>query len=207
MSPQANSQADSPARISRAAGFTLVEALVTLAVTALLVVGILGVFDFNNKVARVQTQVADMQQSLRVAQYEMVRYTRMAGRGGVPADRAVEMRDNVGEAGSQGNILVGQADSPLVLRGSDVITIRGVFSTPGYQLDYVKPSDFVVHPDGETGTLFLRDPSPTGVPQDLTPIREMKDNGTKEALILVSPLADNILAIVEFESGEINTED
>src|SRR5215207_11467932 len=78
------------------AGFSLIEMLVTLVVTALLVVGILGVFDFNNKVAHVQTQVSDMQQSLRVAQYEMVRYVRMAGRGGVPSDRAVELRNNVG---------------------------------------------------------------------------------------------------------------
>lgn len=197
----------SQAKISRAAGFTLIEALVTLAVTALLVVGILGVFDFNNKVARVQTQVADMQQSLRVAQYEMVRYTRMAGRGGVPADRAVEMRDNVGESGAQGTILVGE-DSPLVLRGSDVITIRGVFSTPVYQLDYVKPEEFPPVDEGEgTGTVFLHDPSPTGVPQDLTPIQHMIDDGTKEALILVSPLTDSILAIVEFEGGVINTVD
>ena len=198
-------QADSQIKVSRAAGFTLVEALVTLAVTALLVVGILGVFDFNNKVARVQTQVADMQQSLRVAQYEMVRYIRMAGRGGVPADRAVELRDNVGEAGGQGTILAGE-DEPLVLRGSDVITVRGVFTTPVYQLDYVKPEDFDVDEAEGTGLIRLRDPSPTGIPQDLTPIREMMglsgppdDKATKEALILVSPIADNILAVVEFD--------
>src|SRR5262245_45603937 len=101
-----------PRRRAAQAGFTLVELLVTLAVTALLVVGILGVFDFNNKVTHVQTQVAEMQQSIRVSQYEMVRYIRMAGRGGVPDSQAVTIRDNVGEAGAQGTILVGVGGSP-----------------------------------------------------------------------------------------------
>src|ERR1044071_652585 len=154
------------------AGFSLVEMLVTLAVTALLVVGILGVFDFNNKITHVQTQVADMQQSLRVGQYEMVRYVRMAGRGGVPADKAIEVRDNVGDTGAQGTILVGQ-DSPAIVRGSDAVTVRGVLPSPVYQIDYVRPTDFVRDTGDGTGMILVRDPGPTGVPQDLSAIKDM----------------------------------
>lgn len=197
---------------SSQAGFSLVEMLVTLAVMSLLTVGILGVFDFNNKVARVQTQVADMQQSLRVAQYEMVRQIRMAGRGGVPTERAVEIRNNAGLTGTQETILVGQ-DSPLVVRGSDVITLRGVFSSPVYHLNYVATETFEFDADTGAGRIIVRDPGPTGVPQDMQPIREMMglDGGSarREALLLMSPLSDAILAVVEFnpEDSSLVTDD
>ena len=39
-------------------------------------------FDFTNKLSRVQTNVSEMQPSLRVSQYDTVRLIRMVGRGG-----------------------------------------------------------------------------------------------------------------------------
>src|SRR5436190_4801967 len=71
-------------RRAAATGFTLLEALVTITVTVVILVAILALFDFTNKLTRVQTQVADMQQELRIGQSDIVRYTRMAGRGGLP---------------------------------------------------------------------------------------------------------------------------
>src|SRR5829696_4169142 len=73
---------------SAQAGFTLVELLVTLAITVLLMVAVLATFDFNGRIARVQTNVADMQQSLRISQDDLVRMVRMAGRGNLPPSDA-----------------------------------------------------------------------------------------------------------------------
>src|SRR5262245_12255444 len=66
------------------AGFTLAEMLVALAVTAILLIGVLFTFDFNSRVARAQSNVSDLQQSLRVAQDDMIRLVRMTGRGSLP---------------------------------------------------------------------------------------------------------------------------
>jgi prepilin-type N-terminal cleavage/methylation domain-containing protein len=189
-----------PNRGRSQAGFTLAELLVSLAVMAILLVAILTVFDLNNRVSRVQVHISDMQQSLRIAQYDLVRRIRMAGRGGLPQAQAVAMRNNEGLTGAQKTILVGQ-DSPLVVRGSDVVTVRGVFSTPVYQIDSANPDSFTVNPLTGTGTLKIRDPGPTGVPQDLAPFRRLLGNGddpaVPDAILLASPLSDAIYAVVE----------
>ena len=52
-----------------AAGFTLVELLVSMLVLVLVLVGVLELFDLNNKLARSQMQLAGMQQSIRISQY------------------------------------------------------------------------------------------------------------------------------------------
>lgn len=187
------------------AGFTLAELLVSLAVMAILLVAILTVFDLNNRVSRVQVHVSDMQQSLRIAQYDLVRRIRMAGRGGLPQAQAVALRNNEGLTGAQKTILVGQ-DSDLVVRGSDVVTVRGVFSSPVYQVDYANPASFTVDLVAGTGTLIIRDPGPTGVPQDLAPFRRLLGGGgdpaVPDAILLASPLADSIYAVVELVPGE-----
>src|ERR1700719_3211601 len=65
-------------------GFSLLEVVVATMITVEVILAALALFDFHNKLARVQGQVTDMQQSLRVAQYDMVRFAREAGRGGFP---------------------------------------------------------------------------------------------------------------------------
>ena len=67
---------------SRQSGFTLIELLIGMVIAIEILVAALTVFDVHNRMARVQLQITDMQQSLRVAAYDMVRTTRMAGRGG-----------------------------------------------------------------------------------------------------------------------------
>src|ERR1700753_2811078 len=64
--------------------FTVLELTISLFITAEVILAGLALFDFHNKLARVTTQISDMQQSLRVAQYDMVRLGREAGRGGFP---------------------------------------------------------------------------------------------------------------------------
>jgi len=88
-------------------GFTVVELTISLAVTVIVLLAVLQLFDFSSKISRVQSNVADMQQTQRVAHYELSKIVRMAGRGGLPAGSmpdgfAVSVRDNVPVASTIG---------------------------------------------------------------------------------------------------------
>lgn len=196
------------------AGFTLVEMVITLLVSALLIAGLLTLFDTMNKISRVQTHVADLQQNLRVAQYEMVRMTRMAARGGLPRGVlpdgfAIEVRNNVPDSADESYIAEADTDSPKIEPGTDVLTVRGVFSTPLYQMN--PAGGFLTRTlgtDPDTGddivtggTMRLLDPNPdTGVPQSLVPIQEAIDDGVDAPILLVSPL-ETLYAVVELDHG------
>lgn len=199
------------------AGFSLVEVLLTLAVTVILFLGVLATLDVNSRVTRVQTHVADMQQSLRIAQNDMVRMIRMAGRGGLPAADAVaapfptglalNVRDNV----AAGQLLVAGDNNTLIQEGTDVVSIRGVFATPIYQIDITSQNeqrsagDFqllpLLDPNPTTGLLVVRAITPKGAPQNLQPLRDAITSNTPEALILGSSMDDTIYAVVELLPG------
>jgi prepilin-type N-terminal cleavage/methylation domain-containing protein len=203
----------SPRTVHRAAGFTLAEMLVALAVMAIVIVGVLMLFDFNSRLARAQTNVAEMQQSLRVAQQSMVHDIRMAGRGGLPtgalpAGLAVAVRNDVGSDGDR-DVARGFEGSPQVVEGTDVLTVRGVFATTLYQINNVNPGTFTLTDDGggtiTGGTLLVASVSHTGVNQSTQPLVEAveppdeDDDPIPQALILVSPLDDSIYAVVELD--------
>ena len=92
----------------------------------------LALFDFSNRLTRVQTNISDMQQSLRVAQNDSVRLIRMAGRGGLPLGNlpdgtAVAVRQQRGgrhphrrRHHPRGRPRLGRADRPRGLRGADL---------------------------------------------------------------------------------------
>jgi prepilin-type N-terminal cleavage/methylation domain-containing protein len=195
------------------AGFTLVEMLVTMLVLSVILVAALAMFDFNNRLTRVQTAVADMQQSLRIAQLDMVRLIRMTGRGGLPPRApghllptgvALEVRDNVG---TSAHIGVADTGTPAVLPGTDVLTIRGVFSTPLYQVNFADPATFNPNTGASKGQVTILNVSPTGIPQDLTPLAEAINglsggSPVPEAILLVSPLDDRIFGVVELSPGD-----
>lgn len=198
------------------AGFSLLELLVSLGVTVVVIVGALTLFDFNSRLARVQTQVADMQQSLRVGQHEMVRMLRMAGRGGLPhvsAGRplplgvAIEVRNNVGQAGVPREVVVGWPESPLAVAGTDIVTVRGVFAAPIYQIHSAIDEAVVLADDG--GSIHVCSETPSGFPQDLSWIERAKNapgGGIPEALVLVSPLSDDTYAVVQLDPDETRLE-
>lgn len=195
--------ADLPIRArARQSGFTLVEMAVSLFVTVSVLLGVLMLFDFTNKLSKVQSNVADMQQSLRIAQHDVVRLVRMAGRGGLPvgnlpAGLAVSVRNNVG-AGER----IGGGSTPKVLEGTDVLTVRGVFAAPIYRVPAPGTIAFdgVGGPGGATsGTIVVPSAEPANLEQDLEPLRQAITRNRPEALVLVSRQNSNVYAVVELD--------
>ena len=173
----------SPNVSGSSAGFTLIELLVSLAVTTVLILGVLATFDFTARMNRVQMNVADMQQSLRVSQNEVVKLARMAGRGGLPANFAVQVRNNV----AANTRLISTDATTAILEGTDTVTIRGVFSSSLYQVDYLNPATWTA-PDalGEGGSVVVLEKS-AGVPQSLADLKLKLKDKTGETLLLVTP--------------------
>lgn len=210
-------------RHRRMAGFTMAELMVTLVVFSVVVIGMLMMFDMNSRIARVEGHTAEMQQALRMAQQDLVRNVRMAARGGLPAalfpegtylgrelplGLAVEVANNV----AANTRIAGSALAP-VLAGTDVLTIRGIFSTL-YQSNPAGAGFKLQDTNGDgspdKGTLTLSNVSPTGVPQDLRSVAEAIGRTTPakpEAYLLVSPLDDAVFALVEIDpaASSINT--
>jgi hypothetical protein len=191
-------------------GFTVAELAVSLLVTIVLILGVLALFDFSSRLSRVQTNVADMQQSLRVSLQDTVRMVRMAGRGGlplgaVPTGIAMTVRDNV-----PANTRIAGGSTPLVAEGTDVITVRGVFRNPIWQVNSANPASFsltTVAGAPVRGTVQVATATPTGIPQDLSALRNAVLSNAPEALVLVSPRDATIYAVVEINAAtsDVNT--
>ena len=189
-------------------GFTLIEVLVALVVLVMVFGAVVIVTTASDRMARAQSHVSEMQQSLRIAQHDLVRTVRMAGRGGMPrgdlpTGLAVAVRNNVPASGDEHHIAIGDTGSPEVLAGTDVLTVRGVLSSPLYQAGTDADTFELDSEDRPTrGTIRLRSPCPTtGVPQDLRHLATAIRRGLPDALIMVSPLADEIYAVVELDGA------
>ncbi|HVS62989.1 MAG TPA: hypothetical protein VMT85_05720 [Thermoanaerobaculia bacterium] len=183
----------SPRRASSSgqSGFTLIETLVGLAITAEILLIALVLFDVNGRISRNQTQVADLQQSQRIAHNDVIRLARMAGRGGLPQIHSVAVADNVADTDTVGG------NAPVA--DTDVLTIRGVLSSPVYQVDTDDASAFVAPDAGNPGTIKIRSVS-QGIAQSLEAIEELSGNGnnvTPDGLMLVSAASDAIFAVVQ----------
>ncbi|MDX1502016.1 MAG: prepilin-type N-terminal cleavage/methylation domain-containing protein [Thermoanaerobaculia bacterium] len=199
------------ARSTRRSGFTLVELLVVLLIVGFLLAAIASLIDLSGRIARVNTQVADLQQSLRAAQYDMIRNVRMAGRGGLPrgqlpAGIAISVRNDVPASGTQARVAPGNASSPEAVEGSDILAIRGVLNTPIYQVEPASGALTLSGSPPTSGSVRLRDPSPSGVPQDLGPMIAAVQQGFPEALLLVSPLGSATYAVVELDPSGAATD-
>jgi type II secretory pathway pseudopilin PulG len=209
-------------------GFTLIEMTVSIIIMVQIVLAALMVLDFNQKLARAQSQITDMQQSLRGAQYDMVRLTRMAARGALhsivpcrptPAGVAVEVRNNVGGTTSD-DLAIGYPSTPKVVDGTDVLTVRGVFSGQVWQLEDSIPSTYTLYDVGGAvttqantavrGVVQVCTTSPatpsTAPPaqqlvQDLSPLNVAVANNIPEAMVLVSSTDPNSYSVVELDAG------
>jgi type II secretory pathway pseudopilin PulG len=199
----------------RQGGFTLIEVVVATLITAEVILAALALFDFHNRLARVQGQVTDMQESLRVAQYEMVKLTREAGRGGLPAVvksgsyGAVGVRNNVTSASDQ--VAVGFSNTPKAVDGTDILIVRGAFTLPVFTLDPSGPGKFVLTGGAGTpatatsGSVIVCASTPTNIAQDLTQlisaVTAAGAAGQVEPLILVGSRADTDYAVVELNAA------
>lgn len=191
---------------SRQSGFSLIELLIGMLIAIEILVAALTVFDVHNRMARVQMQITDMQQSLRVAQYDMVRTTRMAGRGGLPATftvdnvtlsvpwlrgLAAEVRDNVA-AGNDQDVALGTAE-PKALAGTDILTVRGCISGLLFQMDTKTfPADFSLT------SLVVRKRLASGREQDLA---ELLVPGFNGLIVLQSSASRNQYTVAEVSAA------
>jgi type II secretory pathway pseudopilin PulG len=193
---------------NRQAGFTLIELAISLIVIVEVLLAVLMLFDFTNKLSHAQTNIADMQESLRLAQSEMEGLVRMAGRGGLKFSptapgQALWVTDNVTTA----NERIGDNTSPQIVIGSDVLTVRGVFTAPIYQINFkdttvieFRTAANVVTPDpalASTVRLRISGVSPTFINQDLQPLIDAVNNNVSEAFVLVSARNPDVFAVVE----------
>ncbi len=144
-------------------GFSLVELLVSLFVMVIIVIGMAAVFDKSNQMTKAENAVSDAQESARSAAYQIVREIRMAAAGGLPAnpDTALNLATSrqlpvalsletttiptaLASSTSVNNVNIGTVTTnaigsagttPHHIRaGTDVIHIRGVITTPLYDL-------------------------------------------------------------------------
>jgi prepilin-type N-terminal cleavage/methylation domain-containing protein len=198
-------------------GFTLIELIITTVVVALIMGSAALLFNSMNELSRVQMHQAELQQSVRVAQRELGQFLQMAGRGGLAGNNfashaantaALSIRDNVGTAPfGDLNIAEGDADSPLILTDTDVLTVRGVFDSSILHLEYTDRSRFVVAgaAPGTGGTITVSSRTPTGIPQNLEALNEAcnptepGEPAVNEALVLVNAVNESNYAVVELD--------
>ncbi len=162
------------------AGFSLIELVVTMAVLAVVILAGLTLVDTGQKVTHSQTGIAELQNNQRVAQQELVGMLAMAGVGGLPEGidpslggndtagvfphgLALAVRNNVGE-----DVHVGDMSTPLVVEGSDVVTLRGVFQTPALFVEPQQP--LVLDGDGRV-SVVVSSAVDAGVNQNLEGLR------------------------------------
>lgn len=207
------------ARRRATAGFSLIELLVVILIVAEVLVAVSLLFDFNDRVTRVQTQAADLQQSMRVAQQEVLRHLRMAGRGNLPhginptavasgstpplTGVGIDVRNNVGIDASSpsAEIAVGFGGSPRAVRGTDILIVRGCFEAPLFQ---VLPGGGSFTPDANgdgdrsDGRITIDNPGPAGICQRLS---ELGDDAVDRPLLVSSSSDDALFAVARITAS------
>lgn len=173
------------------AGFSLPELLVSAALMAVVMTLALAALDLNAAVSRTQTGLSYVQHSLRTSHREVQRMVRLAGRGGLPRAHALLVSQNVG-AGTR----IGGED---VVSGTDVLTLRGAFFAPIYQVDAAEPGAFVRA--GTTATLVIDSVTRSGFAQPLDALRDLVEEKSgsvyPEPILLVGRQGPAVYAVVE----------
>jgi prepilin-type N-terminal cleavage/methylation domain-containing protein len=124
-----------PTRRPAAAGFTLIEMLVAVAVFTVLMIGLLNLLDTSTKVSKIESALADTQENVRYATYHLMRTARMMGGTIMPFARG----SATGNAWVSGEVYDNAAANLSVLGttldnmpGSDVLVLRGFFDVPPF---------------------------------------------------------------------------
>jgi Tfp pilus assembly protein PilW len=116
----------------RTAGFTLVEALITLAVIAAVMFGLYQLLDSSNKLAKQETNVAEAQQSVRIGISELTRVIRQGRVGGMFIGNAILPVANNSGGGAFFTDTSGARH--FIRKGTDVVGVRGIISGDKYGL-------------------------------------------------------------------------
>lgn len=195
-----------PAGRSGERGFSLLELLVVLVIVVEIAVIISLVFQTNQEVARVQTDLSEVQQSLRFGQLELARHVRLAGRGGLRQNTPLKARPDQGAAievlsnvsGSAQEIAPSTPGTPEAVENTDILVVRGVFESPVYQIQTGSGGTtfFVMYDEAgapttdpveaRSGEIHLCQITDTGFPQSLDRLRDAITANRPEALVLVS---------------------
>ncbi len=192
-------------------GFTVTEVVVSMIITVEIIVVALFMFDFNARVTRAQTQLADLQQSQRVAQQEIARNLRLAGRGRFPVTRAQLAGDDqavpsfgfaidvINNTDSTTKVVATNfGTSPTAVEGTDILVMRGVMTSP--MLTARTSASMVLNAapaTATTGTLTVERVSAYAVEQDVSAFQAAIDQEIPEAVLLISPAGRH--AVVELD--------
>lgn len=117
-------------------GFTLIEALVTLVIVTIVIVGLLTLLDSSNRLAKQETQVADAQGSGRSAIYEVTRLVRQARVGYLSPLNAVMPWVN----NATTETITAGSETHTIRPGTDALQVRGVLFGDSY---FFNPGDVV----------------------------------------------------------------
>jgi prepilin-type N-terminal cleavage/methylation domain-containing protein len=128
---------------TRNRGFTLLEILVTTAIFATIMIGILNLLDTSTKISKLETALADTQENVRFAAYHIMRTTRMMGGAVLPYAADIGGTDTwvMGELlSNQTGTIATSFGNVTVLPGSDVLTVRGFFEVSPF---FINRTDIV----------------------------------------------------------------
>jgi prepilin-type N-terminal cleavage/methylation domain-containing protein len=171
-------------------GFTVVEMLVAILISAIVLTIVLVSLEANARVTRVQIDVGDVQQSTRASHRGMSYLARMAGRGGLPRPLSVLVQPNVPDD----TFVAGIPVEP----GTDVLTVRGALNSPIYRVDADDPTAFTL--TGHTAQVKVDSVTASGFSQSLRYLESLAGpNGEfpPEAVNVVSRQGDAVYAVAE----------
>ena len=181
-------------------GFTLIEMIVTLMVLSIVIVMTLNLFDVNTRLSQVQTTISELQQTHRVGHSALLKDLRMAGRGSLdmrtfPMGEALWVQNNVPDS-----TFIDDLDTYPVLPGTDIITVRGVLSTPVYTVVNAPLSFNTV---SNTGQITVANTVRSGleINQSLQPLVDAITNNRAEKIIMVSQNGDQFHVVVTLDPG------
>jgi len=130
-------------------GFTLAETLVSLLLLSLIIVAFLGMLSTVSRKVSVQGGIADSNENLRYTLQTMIHNIRLAGSGGLPIvihpspsellPLAIDFVDNAEAGRSFRSSISGKTwditPNRPVIANTDILRIRGVISTPLYDVE------------------------------------------------------------------------
>jgi hypothetical protein len=197
---------------------------------------ILQLFESSAAVANAQLEQADLQQSIRVGQAEMVGDIRLVGRGGLlptgpiasnaivwaeiaclgtcdtKINRGMPIRfdSNVPVNTRIQKAGTGAGSSPFVAPGTDVLVVRGIITRPVWMVRYAEKSTFTYDAGSQVGKITIENRTPVGnLPQDLNEISTLLAGGTvPEAIFMTSSFSDEIFGIgrIDYNATSVTTD-